>query len=265
MGLETSHSPNADDITTIYWVMLVVAAVIVVAINAALVYFIVRFRGERGKAPIRFRGSGRVQARTATIFALVAAVLFVAGVAYTEEADDVQADPLRVRAVGQQWLWRYEYPPAGGEPADAEDAVEASSPESFADTFSYYELVVPVDRTVVVELDSTDVVHRWWVPELGGKFDAVPGSGNSTWFKADEIGEYEGRSAAFSGTSYAAMRTVVRVVSEADYEKWLSEQAAGIQAAQTSVQQQLAARAGGGEGRGEQAVAEEGAAGEEKQ
>ena len=61
--------------------------------------------------------------------------------------------PLQIKACGQQWIWRYEYPDG---------------------TFSYYKLVVPVDTTVILNLCSTDVVHRWWVPDLGGKFDATP-------------------------------------------------------------------------------------------
>ena len=123
---------------------------------------------------------------------------------------------LQVEACGQQWLWRYEYPDG---------------------TYSYYELVVPVDTAVILNLCSTDVVHRWWVPGLGGKFDAVPGESNRTWFKADEEGEYDGQSYAFSGAGYAVMRTRVRVVDVPTYQAWLEEQAAGIQEAQSFVQQ----------------------------
>ncbi len=130
--------------------------------------------------------------------------------------------PLQIQASGQQWLWRYEYP-------DNE-------------TFSYYELVVPVDTAVVVNLVSTDVVHRWFVPGLGGKFDAVPDQSNATWFKADEEGVYHGASYQFSGASYAAMRTQVRVVSVPEYRAWLEQQAADIQEAQTFVQEELAIR-----------------------
>jgi cytochrome c oxidase subunit 2 len=89
---------------------------------------------------------------------------------------------------------------------------------------------------VVVELCSTDVVHRWWVPGLGGKFDAVPGESNSTWFKADQTGSYDGASYAFSGAAYSVMRTRVTVVDVPTYESWLDEQAAGIQEAQSFVQ-----------------------------
>ena len=105
-----------------------------------------------------------------------------------------------IEATGQQWIWRYEYPDG---------------------TFSYYELVVPVDTAIVVKLGSTDVVHRWWVPGLGGKFDAVPDQSNQTWFKADEEGSYDGASYQFSGASYAAMRTRVQALSVPEYEAWL--------------------------------------------
>ena len=91
------------------------------------------------------------------------------------------------------------------------------------------------------ELGSTDVVHRWWVPGLGGKFDAVPGQSNQTWFKAADTGVFDGQSYALLGASYAVMRTRVRVVSVEEYEAWLDEQAAGIQEAETLVQEQIEA------------------------
>ena len=244
MGPETAHSPNADDLNTLYWVLLVIAGILVVAINLALVAVVVRFRAARGREPRRLKTRRPPQLAAGAAFAVLAAAVFVAGIVFTENASDVEASgsggleaatnttaqrqislpsgdeptPLAIEATGQQWIWRYEYPDG---------------------TFSYYELVVPVDTTVVVKLDSTDVVHRWWVPGLGGKFDAVPGEQNSTWFKADEEGVYDGQSYAFSGPAYAVMRTRVRVVSVPAYESWLEEQAAGIQEAQAFVQERV--------------------------
>lgn len=276
LGPETAHSPNAEQVTTLYWVLLVVAVIVVVAVNLALLGLIGRFRAERGREPSRrFRGGRRTQLIVASALGAVALALFVAGVAVTRNASQVQAsgseglqassarlaqrgldlpegerDPLTISASGQQWIWRYEYPDG---------------------TFSYYELVVPVDTAVVLEIDSTDVVHRWWVPSLAGKFDAVPGRINRTWFRADEEGVFDGRSAAFSGAGYAAMRTRVRVVSPAEYEAWLTQQAADIQAAQDEVQAEVVARGatgpapgggaaatGGSDQAGEQAETEEG-------
>jgi cytochrome c oxidase subunit 2 len=240
---QSGHSPNADDLNTLYWVMLVIGFVLLIAINGALVALVMRFRSARGRRPRRLVVRRPAQIGTAGAFAALAIVTFVLGVIVTHDAKQVEASgpdglqaaslitaqrgldlpvssassaPLEVTACGQQWIWRYEYPDG---------------------TYSYYELVVPVDTAVVIDLCSTDVVHRWWVPGLSGKFDATPGSSNNTWFKADQTGIYDGASYAFSGASYAAMRTRVRVVDVPTYQAWLEQQAAGIQEAQSFVQQ----------------------------
>jgi cytochrome c oxidase subunit II len=228
---------------TLYWVMLVIGLILLVGINLALAAMVMRFRSARGRQPRRLVVRRPAQLGTAGVFALIVAVAFVLGVIKTHDAKNVEASgpdglqatssltaqrslklpatpassaPLQIKACGQQWIWRYEYPNG---------------------TYSYYELVVPVDTSVVLNLCSTDVVHRWWVPGLSGKFDVTPGESNSTWFKADQTGIYDGASYAFSGASYAVMRTRVRVVDVPTYQAWLEQQAAGIQQAQTFVQQ----------------------------
>jgi cytochrome c oxidase subunit II len=238
-----AHSPNAEDLNTLYWVMLVIGGVLLVAINGALIALAMRFRAARGREPRRLKVRRPAQVGTAGALGALVLVAFVLGVIVTNNAKQVEASgpeglqasslitaqrsldlpavtaqnaPLEINACGQQWLWRYEYPDG---------------------TYSFYELVVPVDTAVVLNLCSTDVVHRWWVPGLSGKFDATPGESNSTWFKADEEGIYDGASYAFSGASYAAMRTRVRVVDVPEYQSWLAQQAADIQSAQQFVQQ----------------------------
>jgi heme/copper-type cytochrome/quinol oxidase subunit 2 len=227
---------------TMYWVMVAIGLVLLVAINLALVGVVMRFRSARGREPRRLVVRRTAQLGTAGIFAVIVAVAFVVGVIETDNAKKVEASgpdglqaaalttaqrgltlpvtsastaPLQIQACGQQWIWRYQYPDG---------------------TYSYYELVVPVDTAVILHLCSTDVVHRWWVPGLSPKMDATPGESNSTWFKADETGIFDGASYAFSGASYAVMRTRVRVVDVPTYQAWLDQQAAGIQAAQTFVQ-----------------------------
>ena len=240
---QSGHSPNADDLNTLYWVMLVLGVVLLIAINGALIALAMRFRRARGRQPRRLVVRRPAQIATAGAFAALALVTFVIGVVETNNAKQVEASgpdglqaaslttaqrgltlptgdpaPLEIRTCGQQWIWRYEYPDG---------------------TYSYYELVVPVDTAVVVKLCSTDVVHRWWVPGLGGKFDATAGESNQTWFKADQEGIFDGASYAFSGASYAAMRTRVRVVDVPTYQAWLEQQAAGIREAQEFVQAAL--------------------------
>jgi cytochrome c oxidase subunit 2 len=230
-------SPNADDTQLGYIVMVVIAVLVMVA---AIVGLLAAVRGAGGGGERRTLGTSRVQRRVGLGLGVLAAAVFVFGVILTESAREVEpagadglktaqrdldlpvgeAEPLRVLVSGQQWLWRYEYPDG---------------------TFSYYELVVPVDTPVILDLESTDVQHRWWVPALGGMFDAVPGTENGTWFKAEETGTFEGRSTQFSGTGYPAMRAAVTVVEPAEYEAWLERQAAGIQEAQQAVQERLEA------------------------
>ena len=260
LGPETAHSPNAEDLSTAYWVLLALAALIALAVNGALVAMLVRYRARRGRQPARFRGRPRTQARIGALLGVIAVALLVFGIVYTDKAQKVEAsgsnglagtDVLRIKAIGQQWIWRYEYPAleSGGAPAAGGASATGSTgtlAQNFAEVFSYEELVVPVDTTVELDVDSTDVVHRWWVPSLGGKVDAVPGRINRTWFRADEEGTYEGQSAGYSGASYAVMRTTVKVVSAAEYQAWVTQQAADIKAAQTAVQQQIAAAATSG-------------------
>jgi len=234
-------SPNADDAAISWWVMFVLAT----AIAAALIIGLLRaVRGGDQLGP-RTRGTRSIQGRVGAGLALLALAVFIFGIVVTESSRQVEAtgpdglqsaqrdvelpegsQPLQIKVSGQQWLWRYEYPDG---------------------TFSYYEMVVPVDTAVVLELRSTDVHHRWWVPALGGQFDAVPGQTNQTWFQADEVGTYDGRSTEFSGPATAAMRARVRVVEASEYEAWLEQQATDIEAAQANVAETNAETAEGDE------------------
>jgi cytochrome c oxidase subunit 2 len=216
IALRDPRSPNAADIDDVYKVVLVIAGLIALAVNAALIVVVLRFRAERGREPARVRGTPRAQARAAGVTVVVALAVLVLGIVFSEKARTVAAsgpNGLKIKLAGQQWLWRYTYPDG---------------------TFSYYQLVVPVDTTVELSIDSTDVAHRWWIPSLGGKFDAVPGRINHTWFRADREGTYEGQSAAYSGQSYPAMRAAVKVVSVPAYRAWLDNQKRDIQKAQAA-------------------------------
>ncbi len=231
--------------------MLAIAGAVLVAVNAALIVAVARFRSARGKTVARVRGGRGIQLRAVFGLAIIAIAIFIAGIVYSSKARDVapsgpnglQASnaqtaqlgtstpptgggkPVLIRVTGQQWLWRFDY---GNQPPPTA-------------IFSYGELVVPVDTTVILSLDSTDVLDRWSIPELGGHFDAVPGHTNETWFRADRTGIYRGQSSAFSGQGYATMRAWVKVVTPTAYKAWLSRQKKDIQTAQAYVQRKVAA------------------------
>jgi cytochrome c oxidase subunit 2 len=248
IGPRAGHSPNADDIRTAYWIAIAVAAVLVLAVHVVLIASLFRFRAGRGRTPRRLvAGPGAFRPLAAPLVAIVLGLfvvgLVIAGGTRTVEATGPgglsassglvaqvgglsippDAKPLEINAIGQQWIWRFEYP--GGRPGDR--------------TFSYNELVVPVDTTVVLHLTSTDVIHRWFVPALGGQVEVVPGKSTDTWFRADAEGTYSGQSTAFSGTSYSVMRSWVRVVSPDSYKQFVQEKRKELTAAQDFVQREV--------------------------
>jgi cytochrome c oxidase subunit 2 len=219
------HSPGTEQIDTLLWIGFVAAVIVVVVVNAALIYAVRRYRAGRGAEPSQTVGGPRLQFRVAAVLTAFAALLFVFSVVFTDRAAETPTTgsaglaaakdkPLQIEATGQQWLWRYDYPNGA---------------------FSYYKLVVPVDTAVDLQLLSTDVVHTWDVPDLAGKRDAVPGKVNHVIFRADEEGRFDGDSATLSGQAYAAMRTEVEVVSPDAYEEFVESQLEGIQQAQERV------------------------------
>jgi cytochrome c oxidase subunit 2 len=148
---------------------------------------------------------------------------------------------LRIEVNGQQYVWRYDYP--GNQ-----------------SLFSYHEMVVPVDTTVVLEVTSSDVIHSWWIPKLGGKVDGVPGHVNETWFKIPakfagdtfEAGTvFDGQCAELCGAGHADMRAEVRAVTPDQFEEWAEEQRAAIEEAGEALAEQREQREGGEGGEGE--------------
>jgi cytochrome c oxidase subunit 2 len=221
----TAHSSGADQIDTLLWIGFIAAVILVVAVNAALFYAVRRYRSERGAAPRQLLGGRGLQFRVAAVLAVFAAVLFILGVVFTDKARKVpttgdaglaaaKSEPLKIKATGQQWLWRYDYPNGA---------------------FSYYKLVVPADTAVELEVLSTDVVHTWNVNDLAPKTDGVPGKTHRVFFSAKDEGVYEGDSSTLSGQAYASMRTAVEVVSPEEYEEFVKTQKSEIESAQERV------------------------------
>jgi cytochrome c oxidase subunit 2 len=259
---KTPHSPNAHDITTTYWVMLAVIVVLIVAVNAALIVAIMRFRERRDRRPPRLAAGRGVAifvfgvietSSTRSVEASDPNGLSASATRYaqvglrnapplglapgtqnapnpqTQGAPETKAGPVVIAAIAQQWLWRFEYP--------------GNNPQS-TPRFSYGELVVPVDTTVILNITSTDVMHTWWIPSLGGQVQAVPGTVSQTWFKADEEGTFRGSSTTFSGTAYPALRAWVRVVSPEAYQAYLDNRQQDLLDAQDIVQKQVSTGTG---------------------
>jgi cytochrome c oxidase subunit II len=243
---ESGGSPNANDIDTLYKITLYIAIVIFLIVEGTLLWSIVRFRARRGgPEPAQIRGNTPLEIGWTVGAALILVVLTVVTFLYLDNiknppasgknglrADAAQfasinqpsppkgtGKPLNIKVNGQQYVWRFQYP--GAQPL-----------------FSYYEMVVPTDTTVTLDVNASDVIHSWWIPKLGGKVDAVPGHTNQTWFKIEKPGTYRGQCAELCGPGHAVMQAVVKAVSPDEYTAWTKRQHADILASQTALSQQ---------------------------
>ncbi len=241
---ESGGSPNADSIDTLYKIVLAVAAVVFVGVEGVLLYSLIRFRARKGAIPVQIRGNTRLEIGwtlgAAAILVVLALVTFVmlddirkppdsdADGFPTEQVLNVQdasayqprtpsGKALNIQVNGQRYAWRYTYP-------DGDD-------NTLNDVFSYEALVVPTKTTVTLSISAQDVAHSWWIPQLGGKFDAVPGHTNFTWFKVPEPGEFKGQCAELCGRNHADMVAKVVAVQPAEFKRWLVTKKREIEAA----------------------------------
>ncbi len=136
---------------------------------------------------------------------------------------DFPKPDLTITATGNQWYWSYEYPDHGIT-FDSIIVPEADLKEGQPRLLTVdHEVVVPVNKNVIVGLKSNDVIHDWALPAFGVKLDAVPGRLQSTWFRAEREGIYYGQCSELCGRNHAFMPIAVRVVSEAEFADWLAK------------------------------------------
>ncbi len=235
---ESPASPQASSTSTIYWVLLIILIVSVLGV-AALFLRSLRARagdGDPGPEGPSEAAERSMQFRVGGALTVTALLLFVVGIFFTNDAsivdaDQSDADPITIQVEGQQWLWRYGYP--------VEDpSADGFNPDA---AYSYYELVIPVDTPINLDVGSIDVMHRLSIPALGVAVDAVPGTRSEASFVADEVGTYEGRSTRFSGGGFPTMRTVVHVVEPDEYEQFLSTRSEEIKAGRDAVGERVEA------------------------
>mgnify|MGYP003329200095 FL=1 len=142
------------------------------------------------------------------LFAVVVGLIFI----QQDNKSLEEADAVHVNAVGQQWLWNFEYP--------------GWKDSKFNETFRSGELYMPVNEDVVFDVSSKDVKHSFWLVQLGVKVDANPGYVTHTAVHPEKIGTYDLRCAELCGLLHAYMQHKIHVVSRADYELWLKTQGA---------------------------------------
>jgi cytochrome c oxidase subunit II len=223
----SSAGPRAREVVPLTWYVLLVSIVVCLVIVVLLWAAIRRSRPEdrsveihdipieRGKSGIRWISIGLIVSAVPLAVAFVWTMLTLAAIAGPPAHPGLVLD-----VTGRQWWWQVEY--------------TASAPSEVFDTAN--EIHIPVGVPVLVRLHGGDVIHSFWVPQLSGKTDAIPGQTNTSWIQADSPGRYLGQCTEFCGAQHAHMQFEVVAEPPADFDRWLSAQRRAAAAPATEVQ-----------------------------
>lgn len=257
-GFQPAASRLAQDIHDLDWLILVIITLITIFVTGLILWVAVRYNAKRNPEPASFTHHTPVEVvwTVGPILILVLIGAYSLPILFRQQ-EIPQAD-VTIKAIGNQWYWSYEYVDDGfgfdsymiGAPATLTSEEEAAGavPNMLNDLmvtkleeagYSRNEwllatdtaVVVPVGKTIVMQVTASDVIHAWTIPAFGVKQDGVPGRLAELWFSADREGVYFGQCSELCGQAHAYMPITVKVVSEEAYAEWLGnarEEYAGI-------------------------------------
>jgi cytochrome c oxidase subunit 2 len=205
-----TFGPVGDRVAALGWILLLVASAVVLVVSVLVLLGVLR-RGSRTFAPVERSGGGLRWIVLGGI--VVPSVILLAAFVLTVTTQAAIAAPatapgLTVRVTGHQWWWEVQY--------------LDSSPVRMATTAN--EIHIPVGRPVRFEVAAGDVIHSFWIPELAGKTDLIPGQRNVMWLEADHPGVYRGQCAEYCGMQHAKMAMAVVADPPAAFADWLARQ-----------------------------------------
>ena len=209
-------STPAFAIRDVAFFVLGITAVIFLVVAGVAVFALVRFRrrrGDDGREPPQVYGSQQIELAWTLVPLLIVVVLFLvtARYIYAIERRPQPPEALEVTIVGHQWWWEIRYPKLGIVTAN-EVHVPESDPANPTPTF--------------ITLESADVIHSFWIPQLAGKMDVIPNKTNRVWIDPQRTGTYVGQCAEYCGLQHAGMRLAVTVHTRDDFGRWAAEQQA---------------------------------------
>lgn len=232
-GFQPASTELASGLQGLDHMILIIISVITVFVTALLLIVIVRYNRRANPTPARFTHNSPLEVAWTLIPVLI--LVFIGSFSLPElfkqqDFREVKAD-LTIKVTGNQWFWSYEYPDEGVSfdsfllPKDqlAAHGYDESLYLLATDTA----VVIPVGKTILVQVTGADVIHSWKVPAFGVMQDAVPGRLAQLWFKAEKEGIYFGQCSEICGKDHAYMPITVKVVSEAAYAAWVQQAKTG--------------------------------------
>jgi cytochrome c oxidase subunit 2 len=204
-------SPQGQDVHQLYVIILILAAPVFIAVEAALIWCIVRYRKRSDEPAPQTVGGSRSLGVFFVIPAVIVALLFPFGETTLLRIERTEPPQVQIRVEGFQWQWTFLY---------LQEGIFVSGKTLVRPA----EMVVPVDEPVRITLTSRDVIHSFFVPDLLFKRDAIPGRTSTFEFTPTELGTFPAQCAEFCGLWHSKMTFDVKVVSSLDYQAWIKQQ-----------------------------------------
>ncbi|WP_111733400.1 cytochrome c oxidase subunit II [Roseovarius amoyensis] len=225
MGFQPAATELARDLQWLDGMINVIIFAIVALVCVLLLICLVRFNGRANPKPSRFTHNSPLEVAWTVVPIVILIFIGAFSLPVLFKQQEIPDGDINIKVTGYQWFWGYEYTDHdfGFEsfllPRE-ELADYGYSPDEYllaTDT----QIVVPVGKTVVMQVTGADVIHSWTIPAFGVKQDAVPGRIAQLWFTPEKEGIYFGQCSELCGKDHAYMPITVKVVSEAEYDEWL--------------------------------------------
>lgn len=241
LGFQPAATELAEQIQWLDGMINVIIIAIVLFVTALLAICIVRYNSKSNPTPAKFTHNTPLEVAWTIVPIMILVFIGAFSLPVLFNQQEIPEGDVTIKVTGYQWYWGYEYigedfeydsymigsPATGGDNSYNEDVeaqlIEAGyQPEHFrlaTDTA----VVVPVNKTIVMQVTAGDVIHSWTIPAFGVKQDGVPGRLAELWFKPTQEGIYFGQCSELCGIAHAYMPITVKVVSEEEYQVWLEE------------------------------------------
>lgn len=227
LNLPRPVSPMGAEILNLHNLILIICVVIFVGVFGVMFYSLYAHRKSKGHTPAKFSHSTRLEFVWSAIPAVILIGMAIPSTATLIEMEDTENADMTVKITGYQWLWQYEYLDQEVDfysrlatPSSQINNLEDKSPDYLLEVDQ--PLVLPVGTRIRFLITANDVIHAWWVPELGVKKDAIPGFVNEVWTLIEEEGTYRGQCAELCGKDHGFMPIVVKAVSQEEFDEWVA-------------------------------------------
>ena len=227
IGLQPAASPLKVEAHIFHdWILLPIITLITLFVLGLLIWIVIRYNKKANPVPAKWSHNTLIEVIWTVLPVLILVGISLFSFRLLFAYHDMPEPYLTVKATGNQWNWGYEYPDQGiteyvSNMMSEEEIAERGMPHSLYRLAADEAIVVPVGKTIRVQVTASDVIHAFALPAFGLKIDAVPGRLNETWFRADRVGTFYGQCSELCGVDHAFMPIEIRAVAQAESEAWI--------------------------------------------